>query len=284
MDTPANQSIQIEAPDGTLLSASTYGAAPYGCVLVHGLGDGAYIWSSLLARGHFGSALLPNLRGHGDSAWDPLRRYTRTQYAADLCFMLERVPVRNIVLIGHSLGADIAIRVTAQMPHLVRALILVDGGAYMQASASEYIVSQFLAQPRSYRARDDYASLLECRLPLAERDALRALAGLALRRVSENEWVLKVDPAVGSHLDAPDDATLAPMLASVRCPILVARGAFSAMFNRTSIEKIVPLLHDGQLKTIARSGHSVMLDNPAALAAEMSSFAPVPATFHRGND
>lgn len=66
-----------------------------------------------------------DLRGHGGSDWVP-GKYRLFDYAADIQCFLEQVVGQPCTLYGHSLGAQIAIAVTALAPGYVRALVLGD--------------------------------------------------------------------------------------------------------------------------------------------------------------
>src|SRR5688572_4782194 len=62
-------------------------------------------------------------RGHGESA--RAERYLVVDYAADaVALVRDRLP--GVVLYGHSLGALAAVAVAAELPDLVRAVILED--------------------------------------------------------------------------------------------------------------------------------------------------------------
>ena len=62
----------------------------------------------------------PDLRGHGASSWTP-GRYRLWDYAADMVSLLERVIGEPAVIVGHSLGGEVAIIVASERPDLVRA-------------------------------------------------------------------------------------------------------------------------------------------------------------------
>ncbi|HMM77827.1 MAG TPA: alpha/beta hydrolase [Gammaproteobacteria bacterium] len=69
----------------------------------------------------------PDLRGRGHSNALP-PPYGLASHVADLVALLDRHAVRDAVLVGHSLGAYIALEFAARHPDRVRGLVLVDGG------------------------------------------------------------------------------------------------------------------------------------------------------------
>jgi len=96
-------------------------------VAVHGLTANHTCWHPV--AGAVGPARLVayDLRGRGDSD-KPATGYSIAQHAADLLALLDRLGVERAVVMGHSLGAAIAVWFAAHHPGRVDRLVLVDGG------------------------------------------------------------------------------------------------------------------------------------------------------------
>jgi esterase len=81
----------------------------------------------LLRRDH--DVVTFDLRGHGLSS--PADRYTFESFLGDLDAMMAESGFRDLpsppVLVGHSLGADLAVHYAAEHPDAVAGLVLVDG-------------------------------------------------------------------------------------------------------------------------------------------------------------
>jgi len=96
-------------------------------VLIHGLGSNHSRWeefvetSSLLERWDI---LVPDMRGCGNSM--VRGRITLERWAHDLVQILRHEHYANAVLIGHSLGAHIALIFLSNYPEMVRGLVLID--------------------------------------------------------------------------------------------------------------------------------------------------------------
>ncbi len=102
-------------------------------VCVHGLTANHTSWESLA------SVLTPDcrmiaydLRGRGESDKPP-KGYSLDIHGEDLAGLLDQFGLRSAVLMGHSLGASIALKFAARFPRRVRKLILVDGGIDVRA-------------------------------------------------------------------------------------------------------------------------------------------------------
>lgn len=99
-------------------------------ILVHGNRDHSRSWDAiacaLQANYH---VFAPDLRGHGDSAWSPDGRYEHAAYLSDLdalCTMLNVSEARPVTLVGHSLGAHIALRFAGAHPGHIEKLIAIE--------------------------------------------------------------------------------------------------------------------------------------------------------------
>jgi pimeloyl-ACP methyl ester carboxylesterase len=68
-----------------------------------------------------------DLRGRGDSD-KPESGYGLEAHAADVVRVLDHLGLESVVLVGHSMGAFVALKTALTFPERVRALVLLDGG------------------------------------------------------------------------------------------------------------------------------------------------------------
>jgi pimeloyl-ACP methyl ester carboxylesterase len=102
-------------------------------VCIHGLTANHVCWASVadvLSPGH--RLIAYDLRGRGESD-KPEKGYSLAHHCEDLEGLLDHFGLRKAVLIGHSLGAHIALRFAATRPARVSKLVLVDGGLDVRA-------------------------------------------------------------------------------------------------------------------------------------------------------
>jgi len=72
--------------------------------------------------------IAADLRGHGRSEVMPSGAYTPNDYVDDIeALMSTRYPGEKFIIIGHSMGGQIAARLAARRPDLVSAIVSVDG-------------------------------------------------------------------------------------------------------------------------------------------------------------
>jgi pimeloyl-ACP methyl ester carboxylesterase len=106
---------------------------------IHGLGSSLYTWRELVTPG---SPLLaggckvitPDLKGFGQSPKPMDTRYSTVDHTDLVHDFIQGQALTDLTLIGNSLGGAIAlllaIRLTEQDPTRLRALVLIDPGAY----------------------------------------------------------------------------------------------------------------------------------------------------------
>ena len=102
-------------------------------VCIHGLTANHTCWASvadLLSPAY--RLIAYDLRGRGESD-KPETGYSLALHNEDLAGLLDHFGLKRAVLVGHSLGAHIAVRFAAMHPERVSKLVLIDGGIDVRA-------------------------------------------------------------------------------------------------------------------------------------------------------
>jgi len=251
-------------------------------MLLHGFGDTACVWNHLAIRimPEFRTVAM-DLRGHGDSDWDPEARYDTDTLTADLAKIVAVLNFQRMILIGHSLGAAVAIRFAADNADRVAGLVIVDFGPELDQQGIDQVVESFVNMPRTFASAEDYNKWLIDRRPLADPDQLRQLARCALRPISAG-WELKADAALatGSQIAKLEVGQgryyyreLWSALERIKCPSLLVRGVGSGVLPHDVASRMVDrTLPAGRLTTIGAAGHAVMTDNPREFSNAVAGF------------
>src|SRR5216683_1296193 len=95
-------------------------------LLLHGLGVGGSVFQAFARRllPHL-AAVAPDLRGHGQSDAPPAG-YAPSDYALDMAELIQAGLTPPVPVIGHSLGALVALALADLRPDLVTWLVLLD--------------------------------------------------------------------------------------------------------------------------------------------------------------
>ncbi len=261
---PVATEFEVNATDGTPLRLYKWGTRAKACLLIHGFGDGAHVWDDLI-RPLLGTYTVYalDLRGHGCSGWSPDGDYGVAAYVNDVIAVLDTISAREpMVLIGHSLGAEIALRIGFAQPWRISGLVLVDYGPALNQSAIDVIHFNFSDSFGSFESPAALASRLMMLLPLAESGRILRYAEKALQKSRNGEFAPRCDPRIGAVREPQDPDLIWAMLIGLNCPLLVIRGFCSAVLPAETFRRMGEVLSQAEFAVVSRSGHAVMLDNP----------------------
>jgi pimeloyl-ACP methyl ester carboxylesterase len=235
-------------------------------ILLHGGGANAHWWDQVARRlAPSGPVYALDFRGHGDSEY-PDDRFVGA-FNMDLEAILAWIGRQDVYLVGHSMGAAVALDHASRVP-ATRGLVLVDlarGGPPRSGRRARLA----LAHRRSYRSREDaisrYQFLPESNQP--DEDIRVYIAERSVRAEADGRFGFKFDPKWFSLPSRPR-----PDLARVLCRTLLVRGADSPLLSREAASEFVSGLRSGHLAEIAGAGHHVLIDQPDRLFEELQSF------------
>lgn len=117
--------------DGVELQLASWPGAEPPVLAIHGLTANCCCWALLAQAVSPARRLVAlDLRGRGRSD-KPESGYSIGHHVADIAALLNGMGIERLSLIGHSLGAYIALAFSARHPELVDRLVLIDGGAQL---------------------------------------------------------------------------------------------------------------------------------------------------------
>jgi len=272
-DTPDRAPVAstVTLPSGLALNVLRWSAAAAidtpPVVLVHGLGDCAWVWQGVApALAQRRDVIAVDLRGHGHSPHLDPSAYQVAEMAADLSALVDALGLQCPLLVGHSLGAAVAVQACSAAPERYAGLALVDFATEV-APANMKLLRAALAMifGSTYDSIADYVAILRRRHVLANPQLLEAVAHGSLKP-TESGHRPRFDPAV---LDALCHnhvlATTSEHLGRLQLPVLVVRGALSWVVSRDCAQQLVAACPSAELAVVPMAGHSVQIDNPRGL-------------------
>ena len=277
----APRSLRVAATDGIALHLTEWRADGLACLFLHGFGHHGRVWDDVIAPlppGH--RALALDHRGHGRSAWSAERRYGIDVLVDDVRRVLDVLNLERVVLIGHSLGGSVAMRVAADAGDRVRGLVVVDAGPELRRRAVRRVIANEDDGARTYATADEFVETLAARYPFARRDQLVSFArhelvpadGGCVRRWDHRFKRRTEERVEPDRTRVVTDATLQAGLACTRCPVLIVRGVMSSVLSADAVRRMIDGLPDARAVTSPKAGHAVPLENPEALGAAIGDF------------
>jgi len=247
-------------------------------VLLHGGGQTRHAWGSTArALGEAGwHALALDLRGHGDSAWDPLGDYSLDAFVDDLLAVAATLG-RPPVLVGASLGGLTSLLAAGETAaDSFRAVVLVDVAPKTEPEGVERIVSFMGANPDGFASVEEAAEAIAVYLPHRPRPA--SLDGLKknLREGRDGRLRWHWDPAfmrgerrVQASRD-PDRLTRAAR--GLRVPAMLVRGRMSDVVSEAGARHFIELVPHARYIDVSGAGHMVAGDENDAFTAAVIEF------------
>lgn len=232
-------------------------------LFLHGLYDRWEIWQPAMdALAPDYDLLASDLRGHGKSDW-PESGYRLSDYVADAIGLLDSLAVRQVALIGHSLGAVIAALVAAHAPERVWAVVLEDPALEQNDGSTELL--EMLLDAKRGSPDETYALISEMRWDRDEADWRRETDWL--RGTADGPFVAMLD-----RLDR--DIDLFAALARITCPTLLLQADPMAggALSDPGAERALQSLRDGTYQRFPDTGHNIHHERPAEFLEIVSDF------------
>lgn len=235
-------------------------------VLLHGAGSNAHWWDHVAPRlaDRFHVVAL-DFRGHGDS--DYPEALVTGAFSDDLEALLAHLVAPDAILLGHSLGAHVALWHAANREG-TPALVLIE--LARGASASRQRATKLaLTLRRTYKTAEQAIARFRFLPGAAEaEESLRlAIAGHSVREEQDGRYGFKFDPR---WFGVPSRTR--PDLARVSCPTLLVRGAQSNLLTEQGALEVARAIPRCRLVTIQGAGHHVHVDQPEAVMDEVTAF------------
>jgi pimeloyl-ACP methyl ester carboxylesterase len=187
---------RVVTVDGIRLHVVDWGnAGRQPLVLIHGLDRVARTFDPV-AR-HFSSAyhvVAYDMRGHGDSAWDPEARYVVEDHVGDLAGIVAQMGLRNIVVWGNSTGGRVAQVFAGMRPDLVAGLIAEDVGPERPRSIADAYARRVQQEAAGWASEAELAAAVRKANPGMSQAVLEAYVQHGSRRASDGRVVWKRDP------------------------------------------------------------------------------------------
>ena len=252
-------------------------------LLLHGVTRCWRDWEPLLpALTRAWHVIALDHRGHGGSG--RAAGYLVTDYVADAVRFVREEMAAPIVILGHSLGAMVAAAVAAEVPDVVRGVVLEDPPFHTMGNriAATAWQAQFLGTREAVRRGgtiEELAdALAEIRLP-APGGTFKRLGDLRDRATLlwGAECLARIDPEVLTPLIEArwlEGYDVAQVLSRVRCPALLLQADPTAggVMSDTDSDEVVQALPSCQRVRFPGTGHQLHRDCPESVLRALREF------------
>jgi pimeloyl-ACP methyl ester carboxylesterase len=227
-------------------------------LLIHGAGGNHLFWPPQIRRMQDQRILALDLPGHGKSGG--LGHHRVEDYAREVIKFMRASRLNAAVLVGHSMGAAIALQIALANPRRVLGLCLVAGGARLRVAAD---LLQNAAEAETFPRAVEQVTALSFGPHANER----------LKELGE-ERLRTVRPSVlhGDFL-ACDAFDVSASLPRISAPTFIVCGSADRMTPPRYSEFLRQKIPGAGLALVEGAGHMVMLEFPERVGELIASFA-----------
>ena len=238
-------------------------------IILHGLFGMLDNWQSFakkLAEDY--SVYILDLRNHGKSPWDD--NITYSLMAEDLLFFMQDKWIYNAHIIGHSMGAKVAMKFALQFPDYCESLISVDMGVEQHFARHYYIFDALKELDlTSYKKRSAIVDTL------SDKIKSRKVIQFLMKNIKWNkdiaqfEMKMNLDAIINNYQNI-----LKPISeeSNFTNPALFVKGTESDYVRTEEYPEIRKHFPEVQFKEIEGAGHWVHADKPIELEMMIREF------------
>ena len=244
-------------------------------LLCHGGSAHCHWWDEVAPQlAECGQVLALDFRGHGRSQW--ASQYGLSAHLDDLVTFVRDHLRRRVVLVGHSMGGEIAMRLAVKCPQLLDGLVIADASPAGLPLKTRLVWRWKRRKQSRLRPEFPTAEMLIARFrlsPPGHNLTPAALAALALKGAEQllsGNWAFRLDPTTRTLSTGWRLARC--RIQDIRLPVLILRGEHSRLVSARQAHRMRRHIPGAALKTIASAHHHISLDNPDATAAAIGEF------------
>jgi pimeloyl-ACP methyl ester carboxylesterase len=222
---------------------------------------------------HFTSrfhVIAVDMRGHGDSGWDPAGRYLVEDHVGDLEGLVRELGLRNITVWGNSTGGRVAQVFAGMHPELVSRVISEDVGPERPRQIADGYSRRVAQEEAGWASEDELLAQLRKSNSGASDAVLVPYVRYGTRRRAEDGRIVwKRDPKLVNGFVATD---LWRFVREITAPALYVIGGRSTIVPATTQEELKKTLPKVQIVTMPGLGHYPSDEKPAEFLAIVDEF------------
>ncbi len=234
-------------------------------LLIHGLGASAERWEFVtpIFEKHF-RVIAPDIIGFGLSD-KPLVDYTPEFFSDFLEKFIKKLEIEKCVIIGSSLGGQIAADFVSKNNHLVDRLVLVSPAGIMKDSTpalDAYIMAAL------YPNEDTAKNAFEVMGGKAKKVTERIINGFVERMQLPNAKMAFMSTLLGLK----NAEVITEKLKKITVPTLIIWGAFDPVIPADYADDFVAAISDSKLVKLNNCGHTPYVEQPNEFAEHVLEF------------
>jgi len=240
-------------------------------IMLHGIGRVAHTFDHIAP--HFASkyhVMAIDMRGHGDSGWDPMGSYLVEDYVKDIEGLADQLRLRNIVIWGNSTGGRVAQVFAGLHPDVVAAVISEDVGPERPSQLADNVARQLKQEDATgWATEEELLIQLKSSYPRTSEEILRSYSHYGTKKRADGRVIWKRDPAIANGF-VPTE--LWRFVRQIKPPIIYILGGRSTVVPAATQEELKKALPQAEIAIIPGAGHYPSEESPAEFLAVVDKF------------
>jgi pimeloyl-ACP methyl ester carboxylesterase len=239
-------------------------------IALHGIARSACNFSHLAPRlSDRYRVIAVDMRGNGDSDWDPQGRYLVEDYASDIERLVDTLKLDRVLVWGNSTGGRVAQIYAGLHPDRVSGVIVEDVGPERPAAISDRRARRMKEEEGGWATREELVSRLRRDYPRTPENLLRDVTEHGTRVREDGRIVWKRDPAILSGF-VPTE--LWGAVERITAPILYILGGASSIVPPETQDRLRRILPHARIVTMPGLGHYPSDEDAGAFLALVERF------------
>ena len=243
-------------------------------ILLHGIARHAHTFDHVaphFARDH--RVLAIDMRGHGDSAWDPAGAYMVEDFARDLEALVRQLNLPRLTLLGNSTGGRVVQVYAGMHPELVDRLIVEDVGPERPTEIASGFARRVEQEANGWASEDELVAQLVSTSGRTAEPLLRTYAHFGTKRRPDGRIVWKRDPNLVKGF-VPTE--LWSHVQRIKAPVIYVLGGASTIVPAATQAELKRRLPDCEIVTMPGLGHYPDQEDPSGFLAIADRFLSRP--------
>jgi len=222
-------------------------------IFLHGWRSDGTIWLDLLKGLEVSQFHCLDLPGFGKST-SPRKAMSLSDYANVVDAFINKLDLKNIVLVGHSFGGRVAIKLASTKPPYLNKLVLVDSAGFSSPSFKKSL-SKTVAKGAK---------------PFFKPEFMQPLREKIYATMGAEDYV--ATPELKDTFVKIISEDLSTDMGSINTPTVLIWGEDDKETPVKTAHKMTSLINDSRLEIIAGAGHFSFLDKPQEFTKLFNSF------------
>lgn len=256
------------------------GSSPgFPVLFLHGLGENHLTWEKILDRldlRHY-RTIVVDLPGHGPSTTIRMQNCSHCHLSSLLVDLFQKMGIKKVIIVGHSLGANLALRMASQNPEMVQSLFLLSPAIFSVRGLplSRFVFANPLLHPfiirvanKTLRSPEKLKTTLQEAVfnsDIVDDDFFQRIA----QPVLDNP---RSALALSCYLRDSSQNHVLPKLAAINQPTVILHGLQDPWVPIAESFRLTKILSSATLIQIPDCGHMPQEEKPDLVTQQLTSF------------